>query len=65
MERLSPGNCGSLGYDPRSLDIGIVHLGAGALPSPRPCWTALCPRRRTLTARASPPRRAGRTVGRW
>lgn len=30
MERLSRASCGPLGYDPRDLETGIVHLGAGA-----------------------------------
>jgi fructuronate reductase len=30
MAKLSLATCGPLGYDPRSLGIGIVHLGAGA-----------------------------------
>ena len=30
MARLSLATCGPLGYDPKSVSIGIVHLGAGA-----------------------------------
>ncbi|MFM8745682.1 MAG: mannitol dehydrogenase family protein [Aestuariivirga sp.] len=30
MKRLSLATCGPLGYDPTRLEIGIVHLGAGA-----------------------------------